>query len=82
MAESAEDGSLPPGRHGETAVPGDEAAGKTRGEVSVLNGDCGMVAPGGQAGADGVHTHGRPESKSEIPRRSSIIKVKTAFYNY
>lgn len=84
MAEFGEDGcSLPPVHVGGTAaVPSDEAAGKTHCEGSVLNGDCGinenMVgsgshgAPGCQAGVDTAGV----DAKSEIPRRSSIIKVK------
>lgn len=85
MAELREDGSLPPLNLGDTAVPSDEAAGKTHCEVSVLNGDCGisenmvgtgsLVAPGSQAGVETANTSVGLDAKSEIPRRSSIIKV-------
>ncbi|XP_033496723.2 inactive phospholipase C-like protein 2 [Epinephelus lanceolatus] len=84
MAEFGEDGSLPPLNLGDTAVPSDEAAGKTHCEVSVLNGDCGisenmvgsgsLVAPGSQAGVETANTSVGLDGKSEIPRRSSIIK--------
>lgn len=87
MAEFGEDGSLPPLNLGDTTVPSDEAAGKTHCEVSVLNGNCGisenmvgsgsLVAPGSQAGAETANTSVGLDAKSEIPRRSSIIKVKT-----
>lgn len=92
MAEFGEDdgggGGSPPLHLGDPAVPGDEAAaaGKTHCEVSVLNGDCGMsanavgsgslVSPGSQAGVDVANTSVGSDAKSEIPRRSSIIKVK------
>lgn len=85
MAELGENGSLPPLNFGDTAVPSDEAAGKTHCEVSVLNGDCGisenmvgtgsLVAPGSQAGVETANTSVGLDAKSEIPRRSSIIKV-------
>lgn len=86
MAEFGEDGSrLPPLNLGDTAVPSDEAAGKTHCEVSVLNGDCGIsenmvgsgshVAPGSQAGVESANTSVVSDAKNEIPRRSSIIKV-------
>lgn len=85
MAEYGEDGSLPPLSLGDTAVPSDEATGKTHYEVSVLNGECGMSenmvgsgsidAPGGQAGVETANTSVGLDAKSEIPRRSSIIKV-------
>ncbi|KAK5862091.1 hypothetical protein PBY51_017521 [Eleginops maclovinus] len=84
MAEFGEDGRLPPLNLEDTAVPSDEAAGKTHCEVSVLNGDCGIsenmvgsgsiVAPGNQAG-ETANTSVGLDGKSEIPRRSSIIKV-------
>lgn len=80
MAEFGEDGSLPPLSPGDAAVPGDEAAGKPHCEVSVLNGNCGMpenmVAPGGQAEPETANTPVGSDVRSEIPRRSSIIKVK------
>lgn len=85
MAEFGEDDSLPPLNLGDTAVPSDEAADKTHCEVSVLNGDCGisenmvgsgsLVAPGSQAGVEAANTSVGLDAKSEIPRRSSIIKV-------
>ncbi|KAE8289209.1 Inactive phospholipase C-like protein 2 [Larimichthys crocea] len=87
MAEFGDDGSLPPLNLEDTTVPSDGAAGKTHcEEVSVLNGDCGIsenmvgsgsiVPPGSQ---DGMETSANNTSvgldgKSEIPRRSSIIK--------
>ena len=84
MAEFGEDGCLPPLNLEDTAVPSDEAAGKTHCEVSVLNGDCGIsenmvgsgsiVAPGNQTG-ESANTSVGLDGKSEIPRRSSIIKV-------
>lgn len=88
MAEFGENGSLPPLNLGDTAVPSDEAAGKTHCEVSVLNGDCGIsdnnmvgsgsiVAPGSQTGVETGNTSVGLDGKSEIPRRSSIIKVNT-----
>lgn len=87
MAEFEEDGSLPPLNPEDTAVPSDNAAGKTHCEVSVLNGDCGisenmvgsgsLVAPGSQTGVDNANTSAGLDTKSEIPRRSSIIKVNT-----
>ncbi len=87
MAEFGEDGSLSPLNLGDTAVPSDEAAGKTHCEVSVLNGDCGisenmvgsgsLVAPGSQAGLESANSSVGLDAKSEIPRRSSIIKVNT-----
>lgn len=86
MAEFGEDGSLPPPSLGDAAVPGDEAAGKPHCEVSVLNGNCGIpenmvgsgapVAPGSQAGPETANTPVGSDVRSEIPRRSSIIKVK------
>lgn len=85
MAEFGKDGSLPPLSLEDTAVPSDEAAGKTHCEVSVLNGDCGIsenmvgsgsvVAPGSQAGVETANTSAGVDGKNEIPRRSSIIKV-------
>lgn len=85
MAECGEDGSLPPLNPGDAAVPSDEATGKTRCEVSVLNGECGISenmvgsgtvdAPGGQAEVDTANTSVGLDAKSDIPRRSSIIKV-------
>lgn len=85
MAEFGNDGSLPPLNLGDTAVPSDEAADKTHCEVSFLNGDCGIsqnmvgsgshVAPGSQAGVEAANTSVGLDAKSEIPRRSSIIKV-------
>ena len=85
MAEFGEDGSLPPLNLGDTAVPGDEAAGKTHCEVSVLNGDCGisekmvgsrsLVSPGSQTEVENTNSPVGEDTKSEIPRRSSIIKV-------
>lgn len=85
MAEFGEDGSLPPLNLGDTTVPSDEAAGKTQCEVSLLNGNCGisedmvgsgsLIAPGCQAGVETANTSVGLEGKSEIPRRSSIIKV-------
>ncbi|KAA8591859.1 hypothetical protein FQN60_017233, partial [Etheostoma spectabile] len=84
MAEFGDDGSLPPLNLGDTAVPSDEAAGKTHCEVSVLNGDCGisenmvgsgsLVSPGSQARVETANTSVGFDAKSEIPRRSSIIK--------
>lgn len=75
-----EDGRLPPLNHvGGSAEPSDEAAGKTHCEASVLNGDCGtpediMVdTPGNHDGAENASLE--PDAKSELPRRSSIIKV-------
>lgn len=82
MAEFGEDGSLPPLNLGDTTVPSDEAAGKTHCEVSVLNGNCGisenMVGSGSQAGVESANTSVGLDAKSEIPRRSSIIKVNSA----
>lgn len=85
MAEFGEDGSLPPLNLGDTTVPSDEAAGKTHCEVSLLNGNCGisedmvgsgsLIAPGCQAGVETANTSVGLDGKSEIPRRSSIIKV-------
>lgn len=85
MAELEEDGRLPPAHFGHTAVPSDEAAGKTHCEVSVLNGDCGIsenmmcsgspLTPGSQTGVEAANTSVGPDAKSDIPRRSSIIKV-------
>ncbi|XP_017288820.1 inactive phospholipase C-like protein 2 [Kryptolebias marmoratus] len=84
MAEFGEDEKLPPLNHfGGSAEPSDEAAGKTHCEASVLNGDCSvpentmvgsgsLVTPGGQAGAENASVG--PDSKADIPRRSSIIK--------
>lgn len=87
MAECGEDGSLPPLNLGDTAVPSDEDTGKTHCEVSVLNGECGMsenmvgsgsiVAPGNEAGVDTANTSVGLDGKSDLPRRSSIIKVNT-----
>lgn len=92
MAEFGEDGSLPPANLEDTAVPSDEAAGKTHCEVSVLNGDCGilenmvgsgsLVAPGSQAGVETANNSVGLDAKSEIPRRSSIIKVNTEIKVY
>lgn len=85
MAEFGEDGSLPPLNRGDTTVAGDEAAGKTHCEVSLLNGNCGisedmvgsgsLIAPGCQAEVETANTSVGLDGKSEIPRRSSIIKV-------
>lgn len=86
MAECGEDGSLPPLNLGDTAVPRDEANGKTHCEVAMVNGECGIsenmvgseaiVAPASQAGVDTANTSIGLDAKSELPRRSSIIKVK------
>lgn len=77
MAELGEDGRRPPVNFGHTPVPSDEAAGKTHCEVSVLNGDCGisenMMCSG--SSVENANTSGGPDAKSDIPRRSSIIKV-------
>ncbi|MEQ2287982.1 hypothetical protein AMECASPLE_018373 [Ameca splendens] len=85
MAEFGEDRRLPPVNFGHATVPSDEAAGKTHCEVSVLNGDCGIsenmmcsdspLRPGSQTGAENANTTVGPDAKSDIPRRSSIIKV-------
>lgn len=85
MAEFREDGSLPPLNRGDTAVSSDDTAGKTHCEVSVLNGDCGIlenmvgsgafVAPCSQGVVESDNTSVELDAKSEIPRRSSIIKV-------
>ncbi|KAF3839582.1 hypothetical protein F7725_018299 [Dissostichus mawsoni] len=59
MAEFGEDGCLPPLNLRYTAVPSDEAAGKTHCEVSVLNGDCGIsenMVGSGSIVAPGNHT--------------------------
>lgn len=85
MAECGEDGSLPPLNLGDAAVPSDEVAGKTHCEVSVSNGNCGIsenmvgsgsfVAPGNQDGVENADAAVGLDAKSELPRRSSIIKV-------
>lgn len=93
MAEFGEDDRLPPVNHsGDSAEPSDEAADKTRGEaVSVLNGDCGtpedimvgsgsLGTPGSRAGVENASVG--PDAKSEIPRRSSIIKVSTGVHAF
>lgn len=77
MAEFAEDGSLPPLNPGDTAVPSDKAARQTHCEVSVLNGGCGISDGMVGAGMDAANTPAGPDSRAEIPRRSSIIKVNT-----
>ncbi|TNN29780.1 hypothetical protein EYF80_060071 [Liparis tanakae] len=72
---------------------GGEDAVKTHREVSVSvsNGSCGVpdnmlggsgarVAPGGHAGPDDANTSAGSDATSEIPRRSSIIKVNTGSY--
>ncbi|KAF0021353.1 hypothetical protein F2P81_026394 [Scophthalmus maximus] len=75
MAEFGEDGSLPPSTLGD----------KAHCEVSFSNGDCGLsdnmvgsgslVAPGGQAGVESANASVGPvDARSDIPRRSSIIK--------
>ncbi|AWP15657.1 putative inactive phospholipase C-like protein 2 [Scophthalmus maximus] len=78
MAEFGEDGSLPPSTLGD----------KAHCEVSFANGDCGLsdnmvgsgslVAPGGQAGVESANASVGPvDARSDIPRRSSIIKMGT-----
>lgn len=58
------------------AEVGVQAAGKTPGEGSVSNGDCGMCEDNmvGQ-GCGGVEAPVEPDNKADMPRRSSIIKV-------
>lgn len=77
MAESGENGSLPPVSAGGTAVTSDEAGGNTQCQVSLLNGDCEIPenTPGSQVVVEPANTSG--DARSELPRRSSIIKVST-----
>lgn len=88
MAEFGEiDGSSPSNTGDSVALPSDKTDGKTQCEVSVFNGDCGIPADmvGSQSVAvtlpdsPGLETANNSsvglDSKSGIPRRSSIIKV-------
>ncbi|XP_029593178.1 inactive phospholipase C-like protein 2 [Salmo trutta] len=87
MAEFGEiDGSSPSNTGDSVALPSDKTDGKTQCEVSVFNGDCGIPADmvGSQSVAvtlpdsPGLETANNSsvglDSKSGIPRRSSIIK--------
>lgn len=85
MAEFGEiDGSSPSNTGDSVALPSDKTDGKTQCEVSVFNGDCGIPADmvGSETLPDspGLETANNSsvglDSKSGIPRRSSIIKVK------
>ncbi|XP_077454499.1 inactive phospholipase C-like protein 2 [Stigmatopora argus] len=64
MADLEEDGASVPGLAA-------AAAGKTPGEESVSNGDCGMCE---DAAGQGDATAVENDSKADMPRRSSIIK--------
>lgn len=77
MAEFGVDGSLFPVNLGDATMPSEEAA--------VLNGECvpsegtlasgSPITPGGQAGLGTSSTSVCLDGTSEMPRRSSIIKV-------
>lgn len=77
--------SSPSGGGGKSAQPGEEADGGAVSEVSVSNGDCGLCAPENQ-GLETANAAAVLDGKPGIPRKTSIIKVKTinasAFYSF
>lgn len=74
-----------PSAGGKSAQPGDDADGKAASEVSVSNGDCGLCAPEDQ-GLETTNASVVLDGKTGIPRKASIIKVKTinasAFFSF
>lgn len=73
MAEFGLDRSLSPLNLGDASGAGEE-------EAAVVNGECALASgsprtAGGQAGVETSSTSVCPDGTSEMPRRSSIIKV-------
>lgn len=74
-----------PSAGGKSSQPGDDADGRAASEVSVSNGDCGLCAPENQ-GLETANASVVLDGKTGIPRKASIIKVKTisasAFFSF